>query len=166
MINRLLKAIQVRLAQDLAQLPLPAAGGEGYATPQVFLGGLPPREPDQPPPCPYLVLRARSGSVDNQPGPVCQRVEVSLLCGVYAEGGAAAGQEEVLNLVHACLTALRRAGTLDECFELRRQSWSQPEEQSPPYYQAQVDTRWRFRLPEVSPGPEQEVETYGSGYRA
>ncbi len=165
MINRLLQAMQARLTQELAQLSLQTAGGEGYAAPQVFLGGLPPREPDQPPPCPYLVLRAGRGGLENGPGPVCQRVEVSLLCGVYAEGDAAAGQEEVLNLVHACLSALRRAGILEGCFELHRQGWSQPEEQNPPYYQARVDTRWRFRLPAVSPGAEQEVETYGSGYR-
>lgn len=170
MINELTKAIKAHLTKALEQfvLRVPSARGAGeYAPPAVFLGALPPKlRPDEPEGFPYLVVRATGGEIEQEGEFIFETVEVALICGVYSAEGVEAGEQEVINLARACLAALHRVRTLGGRFELLSLSWFKPEEQNPPYYQARVETRWRFLEPPAGLGPEMEIETYGSGYQA
>ncbi len=168
MINELTKALQDHLTTALSHLLLrapSAGGGEEYAPPSVYLGALPPKEnPEDPERAPYVVVRAAEGKLEEKDGLCFQSVVVSLACGVYSPESLEAGEQDSANLVRWCVAALSQARVLEGRFELLSLNWLKPQEQNPPYYQAQVDTRWRFPEPPASLDPDTTIEIYGSGY--
>ncbi len=166
MTNLLAKAIATRLSEALAQLTQRTPDETPtYQAPQVFQEALPAKAaPEDPDPAPYVLVRSTGGMLEESDGLILHAAEVSLTCVSYSAEGDAAGAQDALNLARWCLAALQQKPILDSRFERLDLSWSQPAEQTPPYYTAQVTTRWRFQEPPASLGPEMEVETYGSGY--
>ena len=166
MTNLLAKAIATRLNEALAQLTLRAPGDPAaYQAPQVYQEALPAKAlPEDPDPAPYVLVRSTGGLLEEADGLILHVADVALTCVAYSAEGDAAGAQDALNLARWCLAALQQKPILDSRFERLDLSWSQPIEQTPPYYTAQVTTRWRFQEPPASLGPEMEVETYGSGY--
>jgi hypothetical protein len=166
MTNLLAQAIASRLSEALAQLTLRAPDATPtYQAPQVFQEALPAKAaPEDPEPAPYVLVRSTGGYLRESEGLLRHTAYVSLTCVAYSAESEAAGAQDALNLTRWCLSALQQKPILDSRFERLSLNWSQPAEQTPPYYTAQVYTRWRFQEPPANLGPEMEVETYGSGY--
>lgn len=105
----LLKEIETLLADGLKDPRFRVPGlEEAYAPAQIFLGELPPKKQDQID-FPYVILQAIGGTDQNENS----EVTVKILCGIYAEEGAEAGVNDILNLITRCrkiVLSKRRTG--------------------------------------------------------
>lgn len=146
--NELCRALRGLIGESVKDLLLPTESKE-LREPQVVNNYLPPKRAGKSDDFPFVLVRAESGSSNQD----ITSVTVAIVVGAYCPNGvdsAREGHEHCLNVMERIrLKLMNLPGLiLDGRYQLRDDvTWSLPAEQPFPYYQLDMETHWTFRSP-------------------
>lgn len=166
------------LKQDLDQLFADAAFRDpevedetesgAWISPRIYLGALPPKRKKSQMgyDFPFIVLRTPSGEDQEEHSDI----SVQIICGIYTAQDEEAGANDIQNMLDNIRQRLLAKRIISRKFELQLPvSWntgSDEERNQPhPYYLGQIDSTWRVHHAARLQPLDEELETYGSGYK-